>query len=45
MNNILIIIAIVIGVLVLTELVFKKQLINISDKIVDIIYALRNRLK
>ena len=45
MNNILIIIAVVIGVLVLTELVFKKQLINISDKIVDIIYALRNRLK
>lgn len=43
MKTFVIIVGIVVGVLLLTETVLKKVLINISDKIVDIIEALRKK--
>lgn len=43
MKTFIIIVGIVVGVLLLTETVLKKVLINISDKIVDIIEALRKK--
>ena len=45
MKTILLTVAVAAGVLVLTEIVLKKVLINISDKMVDIIEALRKRYK
>ena len=45
MKTILLTVAVAAAVLVLTETVLKKVLINISDKMVDIIEALRKKYK
>lgn len=45
MKTILLTLVVAAAVLLLTEVVLKKALINISDKMVDIIEALRKRYK
>ena len=45
MNTLIVVGVIVLGIVILTETVLKKTLINISDKIVDIIEALNKKYK